>query len=141
MCSPEDYYHTMAMFDGPWYECEGPKKSEALNLLKSHSRIKEIYIPEWCLEKIIQEEFDKYGGLGSWRGFHTFTLGALVDNIFKWYETKYKPAMKVLTTSKYLNTWVNHVLYRCPESNSNQKIGLRVNFHKDSFNQTAGSSD
>ena len=145
MSSPEDYYHTMAMYDGPWYECEGPKKSEALNLLKSHCRIKEIFVPDWVLEKVIQEEIDRYGGgptaLGSWRGFHTFTLGTLVDNTFKWYETKYKPAMKVFTTSKYLNTWVNHVLYRYPESNSNQKVGLRVNFHKDSFNKTAGSSD
>ena len=138
----------MAMFDGPWYQNQGPTKTEALKLLNSHCRIKEIYIPEWCLEKIIDKEVTEFAGghcthlsLGSWRGFHSITLGTLVDNCFEWYETKYKPAMKVLTTSKYLNTWVNHVLYRCPESNSNQKIGLRVNIHKDSFNQTAGSSD
>ena len=30
MSSPEDYYHTMAMYDGPWYECEGPPKNQKL---------------------------------------------------------------------------------------------------------------
>jgi hypothetical protein len=129
------------MFDGPWYECQGPSKDEALNLLNSHSRIKEIYIPEWCLEKIIQKEFDKYDGLGSWRGFHTFTLTTLVNNTFKWYETKYLPAMKILTTSKYLKNWVNHLLYRYPESNSNQNIGLRVHFHEENFNKISIQSN
>lgn len=129
------------MQDGPWYECQGPNKDEVFKLLNSHCRIKEIYIPKWRLEKIIKDEHDKYDGFGSWRGFYTFTISTLVDNSFEWYETKYKPAMKVLTTSKYLNTWVNHVLYRYSESNSNQKMGLRVHLHEENFNKTSNQSN
>ena len=43
MASPEDYYHTMAMFDGPWYECQGPTKNEALELVKTHMEIRNKY--------------------------------------------------------------------------------------------------
>ena len=138
MASPEDYYHTIAMFDGPWYECDGPSKVEALNLIKTHSKIKNKYIPDWVIEKNLDDTIKSYGGLGSWRGFHTFTLSDIIENCDKWYIQSLH-AIKVLSKS-ILVKWVNHILYRYPDKNSNEKIGLRVNFHKESFNNLSNTN-
>ena len=134
MCSAEDYYHTMAGC-GPWYEMDGPKPVEALNLIISHSRIKDKFIPEWVIMKNINHEIEIVGGLGSWRGFHTFTLTSIVDRCVGWYETEYNKAMKVLIDAKCIKNWINHILYRYPDKDSPEKLGLRVKFHKDSFNE------
>ena len=135
MSSPEDYYHTMAC-GGPWYECSGPTKLEALNLIKTHMQIKEKYIPEWVIEKKIDENIKKYSGLGSWRGFHTFTLGDLVDECLKWH-VQYNYSMKILKKSKLI-VWINHILYRYPAPGSNsEKVGLRVRFHENNFYNNA----
>lgn len=138
MASPEDYYHTMAMFDGPWYECDGPKKDEALNLIKTHAKIKNKYIPDWVIERNLDKRIKKFGGLGSWRGFYTFTLDNIIDDCDKWHiQSLY--AIKVLSKS-ILVKWMNHILYRYPYKNSNEKMGLRVNFHEENFNNLSNSN-
>ena len=117
---------------GPWYECQGPNKKNALSLIKTHVDIKEKYIPDWFIEKKIDETIEKFNGLGSWRGFHTFTLGNLIDDCLKWH-VQYTYAMKVLKKSKLI-IWMNHILYRYPAAGTTcEKVGLRVNFHENNF--------
>lgn len=136
MASPEDYFHTMAMFDGPWYECQGPTKNEALELVKTHMEIRNKYFPDWVIGNCIDKS-TVTGSLGSWRGFHSFTLTQIIDNCNKWH-TKYSHSMEVIKKSK-MRKWMNHILYRCPDKNSDEKMGLRVKQHERSFNETASN--
>lgn len=122
---------------GPWYECSGPNFMEAFELVKTHARLRKISgipVPAWIIYKHIKN-VEKGGGFGSWRGFHSFTLLNIVESSLKYYRDIYLPmwAMAKLKRCSYLKNWINHILYRYPSDNS-EKMGLRVNFHRDSFN-------
>ena len=141
MASLEDYYHIMQMCDiGPWYEQNGPTEDEAFNLIKTHHLIKNKYVPEWIIRSGISDEIVAFGGLGSWRGFHSFTLSSIVESCVIWHETRYKPAIKKIAESNSINNWVNHILYRCPDKDSDEKMGLRVHFHQEMFNNMIDQS-
>ena len=121
-----------------WYEMNGPGLDEVIEIVKNHKHFKDIDIKKYndLIEKVIQDEFIKYSGFGSYRGFYTFTLHTLVDNVEMAIlnKIKYNIAFRKLTQSTIIKQWVNHVLYRMPENSS--LIGLRVNKHKINFNNT-----
>jgi hypothetical protein len=121
-----------------WYEMNGPGLNEVIDIVKAHKHLKYINIEKYndLIEKVIQDEYVKYCGFGSYRGFYTFTLYTLIDNVEKSIlnKLKYDIAFRKLTQSSIIKQWVNHVLYRMPDDND--KIGLRVNQHKINFNNS-----
>lgn len=121
-----------------WYEMNGPGLDEVIEIVKNHKHFKDIDIKKYneLIEKVVQDEFIKYSGFGSYRGFYTFTLHTLVDNveIAILNKIKYNIAFRKLTQSTIIKQWVNHILYRMPENSS--LIGLRVNKHKINFNKS-----
>ena len=121
-----------------WYEMSGPGLNEVIEIVKTHKHFKDINIEKYndLIEKVIQDEYVKYSGFGSYRGFYTITLPTLVDNVEKsiLYRLRYTIAFRKLTQSSIIKQWVNHVLYRMPENSD--KIGLRVNHHKINFNNS-----
>ena len=121
-----------------WYEINGPGLDEVIEIVKNHKHFKDIDIKKYndLIEKVVQDEFIKYSGFGSYRGFYTFTLHTLVDNVEMAIlnKIKYNIAFRKLTQSTIIKQWVNHVLYRMPENSS--LIGLRVNKHKINFNNS-----
>lgn len=121
-----------------WYEMNGPGLDEVIEIVKNHKHFKDIDIKKYneLIEKVVQDEFIKYSGFGSYRGFYTFTLHTLVDNveIAILNKIKYNIAFRKLTQSTIIKQWVNHILYRMPENSS--LIGLRVNKHKINFNNS-----
>ena len=121
-----------------WYEMNGPGLDEVIEIVKNHKHFKDINMKKYndLIEKVVQDEFIKYSGFGSYRGFYTFTLHTLVDNveIAILNKIKYNIAFRNLTQSTIIKQWVNHILYRMPENRS--LIGLRVNKHKINFNNS-----
>ena len=121
-----------------WYEMNGPGLDEVIEIVKNHKHFKDIDIKKYndLIEKVVQDEFIKYSGFGSYRGFYTFTLHTLVDNVEMAIlnKIKYNIAFRKLTQSTIIKQWVNHILYRMPENSS--LIGLRVNKHKINFNNS-----
>ena len=121
-----------------WYEMNGPGLDEVIEIVKNHKHFKDINMKKYndLIEKVVQDEFIKYSGFGSYRGFYTFTLHTLVDNveIAILNKIKYYIAFRKLTQSTIIKQWVNHILYRMPENSS--LIGLRVNKHKINFNNS-----
>lgn len=121
-----------------WYEMNGPGLDEVIEIVKNHKHFKDINMKKYndLIEKVVQDEFIKYSGFGSYRGFYTFTLHTLVDNveIAILNKIKYNIAFRNLTQSTIIKQWVNHILYRMPENSS--LIGLRVNKHKINFNNS-----
>jgi len=121
-----------------WYEMNGPGLDEVIEIVKNHKHFKDINMKKYndLIEKVVQDEFIKYSGFGSYRGFYTFTLHTLVDNveIAILNKIKYNIAFRKLTQSTIIKQWVNHILYRMPENRS--LIGLRVNKHKINFNKS-----
>ena len=121
-----------------WYEMNGPGLDEVIEIVKNHKHFKDIDIKKYndLIEKVVQDEFIKYSGFGSYRGFYTFTLHTLVDNVEMAIlnKIKYNIAFRKLTQSTIIKQWVNHVLYRMPENSS--LIGLRVIKHKINFNNS-----
>ncbi len=121
-----------------WYEMNGPGLDEVIEIVKNHKHFKDIDIKKYndLIEKVVQDEFIKYSGFGSYRGFYTFTLHTLVNNVEMAIlnKIKYNIAFRKLTQSTIIKQWVNHVLYRMPENSS--LIGLRVIKHKINFNNS-----
>lgn len=121
-----------------WYEMNGPGLDEVIEIVKNHKHFKDIDIKKYndLIEKVVQDEFIKYSGFGSYRGFYTFTLHTLVNNVEMAILNKIKHniAFRKLTQSTILKQWTNHILYRMPEDSS--LIGLRVNKHKINFNNS-----
>jgi len=129
----------------PWYEMTGPGLDEVIKIVKSHKHFKEIDVEKYndLIEDVIDKEYIKYSGFGSYRGFYTFTLNTLVNDVEKAIlnKIKYKISFRRLTHSIMIKNWVNHVLYRLPEPNSNEKMGLRVGYHKTNFNEYKTNSN
>ena len=115
-------YHE-TMFDGPWYQCDGPNASEVRDDLKKkykkgwHAKnnyFKHIYMNNlFDSNKIIDEEVNR--GItdammfGSWRGYATFGINeAIITNLNKYINRRL--AINIL--SKYLKFHLNHYLYK-----------------------------
>jgi hypothetical protein len=94
-------------------------------------RILDIGNISLIIKKCMAEEFDRYGGFGSYRGYATSTLRSLWDAVKKNIEDYYKKkAITILKNSTIIDTWVNHILY--------SPGGLRYEIHKTSFQNLVG---
>ena len=131
--------------DAPWYECEGPNRQyvyddillvmksslEWKRLVQIKQKLPYIFLDIGNLSLIIKdcmtEEYDKYGGFGSYRGYGSFTRNNLMKAVKNKLTKEYyrKKALSILKNSTILYTWMNHILYRPP--------GPRYNFHMQRF--------
>ena len=124
----------------PRYQMTGPGLDEVIEMVKNQKNMKSVNHREKynkLIEEVIEEEYIKYSGFGSYIGFYTFTLPAIMNIIRKRIldNIKNKILVRRLTQSIVLKNWVNHLLYRMPDKNSGEKIGLRVGKHQISFEQ------
>ena len=62
-----------------WYEETGPTIDDAFTAIKI--KVKSEEISDEDLKLLIQEQFDKYGSLGSWRGFATYGEKEIMNQI------------------------------------------------------------
>ena len=122
-----------------WYERECPTIEEAYRIISTHKKITSNKIPSWICRRFIIETHNKYGGLGSWRGFYTFQVSDIVELSVNYYNKVYKKkrAMSIFKKSTIFRNWINDILYRYVDEGNDEglKMGLRVNFHRDSFNR------
>ena len=82
------------------------------------------------IKKCMAEEFDRYGGFGSHRGYNTSTRHSLLIAALRIIVVYYKKkALIILKNSFIIDTWVNHILY--------SPGGLRYEIHKTSFQNLA----
>jgi|TARA_B110000967_G_scaffold193248_1_gene220629 hypothetical protein len=78
------------------------------------------------IKECMAEEFDRYGGFGSHRGYAYSTRhslwAAIKQKIHEYYRKK---AITILKNSFIIDNWINHVLY--------SPGGIRYKIHKTSF--------
>jgi len=130
--------------DEPSYQSSGPSRQEVYidisesiqcsrewkNLIQMNQRlpyrILDIGNISLIIKEYMAEEFDRYGGFGSYRGYASSTRhslwGAVKQKIQEYYRKK---ALIILKNSFIIDTWVNHILY--------SPGGLRYETHKTSF--------
>ena len=93
-------------------------------------RVLDIGNISFIIKECMAEEFDRYGGFGSYRGYASSTRnslwGAVKRNIEDYYKKK---ALIILKNSFIIDTCVNHILY--------SPGGLRYEIHKTSFQNLA----
>lgn len=123
-----------------WYQRSGPTMDEVIKIVKTHKHFKDIDMEKYddLINDVVNAEYIKYSGFGTYRGFYTFTLNTIIDNLeaIILNKIKRKIAFRKLVNSIIVKQWVNHVLYRLPTEKSSEKRGLRVNKHKIHFNKS-----
>jgi hypothetical protein len=119
------------------YQLTGPGMDDVIEIIKNHKHLRHVNKEKYkdLINNIIQDEFIKYSGFGSYRGFYTFTLHSLIESIeiAILNKIKYNIAMRKLTNSVIIKQWVNHILYRLPNDASDEKRGLRIDKLKLNF--------
>ena len=127
-----------------WYRRSGPTMDEVIKIVKTHKHFKDIDMEKYddLINDAVNAEYIKYSGFGTYRGFYTFTLNTIIDNLEVVILNKIKNniAFRKLVNSIILRQWVNHVLYRLPIEKSSEKRGLRVDKHKTHFNNSSSRS-
>lgn len=125
------------MFDGPWYECEGPSFIDVRKDLKSKYKkgnhaendyLKKIYIENKfnshnIIDDIIDERIIENLNFGSWRGYSTF--GVQKDILRNINSCINKKIYAIITLNKKLTPFVSHYLYK-PEGIRTRQ--LKINF-------------
>lgn len=116
------YYETM--FDGPWYECQGPSFTDVRKDLKSKYKrgyhaendyLKKIYIENIfdshkIIDNVLDEKITENLKFGSWRGYSTFGVQeAILRNINSYINKK---IYANITLQKKLTPLVRHYLYK-----------------------------
>jgi len=116
------YYKTM--FDGPWYECQGPNFTDVRKELKSKYKrgfhaendyLKKIYIEDRfdshkIIDNVLDEKITETLKFGSWRGYSTFGVQeAILRNINSHINRKIYANIRLC---KNLRPVVNHYLYK-----------------------------
>jgi len=94
------------------YEQTGPTKAEAINDAKNS--FKNQNIPDYVIERCVQAEIDQYGGLGSYRGYATFTRQTILQRIRQMIKTR-KEKISIIEKNPHFQRWMNYVLYRPPD--------------------------
>jgi len=134
--------------DEPAYQSSGPSRQEVYDdisesiqcstewkkLIQMNQRLPyrvlDIGNISLIIKKCMAEEFDRYGGFGSYRGYATSTLRSLLSTVNQKITEYYrKKALTILKNSFIIDTWVNQVLY--------SPGGLRYKIHKTSFQNLA----
>ena len=78
------------------------------------------------IKECMAEEFDRYGGFGSHRGYTTSTSRSLLVAVNKKIHEYYrKKALTILKNSFIIDNWINQVLY--------SPGGIRYKIHKTSY--------
>ena len=78
------------------------------------------------IKECMAEEFDRYGGFGSHRGYYYSTRHSILVAVKKKMHEYYrKKAITILKNSCIIDTWINHILY--------SPNGLRYEIHKISY--------
>lgn len=95
-----------------WYEQTVPTKAEAINDAKNS--FKNQNIPDYVIERCVQAEIDQYGGLGSYRGYATFTRQTILQRIRQMIKTR-KEKISIIEKNPHFQRWMNYVLYRPPD--------------------------
>ena len=101
-----------------WYEQSGPSKAEAINDAKNS--LKNETIPEYVIEKCVQSEIDKYGGLGSYRGYATFTRKTILQKVKHKIKMR-KKKISIIEKNSHFQNWMKYVLYRPPDKTLGHK--------------------
>ena len=93
-------------------------------------RVLDIGSISLIIKECMSEEFDKYGGFGSHRGYASSTRHSLWGAVKKKIRGYYiKKSLIILKNSFIIDNWVNQVLY--------SPGGLRYEIHKTSFQNLA----
>ena len=111
---------------GPWYECSGPTIHDAHDAFKNF-KINGVIVPVSIVERCINDEYIKYNGFGSWRGWETFARRDIIQNCIDEFENLNNLVSK-LKGNKIILCWINDRLYRPTD-------GLRYNQVKNEFNK------
>lgn len=116
------YYETM--FDGPWYECQGPSCEDVKKDLKSkykrgwhaeNAYLKKIYKENIynshnIIDEVLNERITENLKFGSWRGYSTFGVQeAILRNINSYINKK---IYANITLKKKLTPFIVHYLYK-----------------------------
>jgi hypothetical protein len=116
------YYETM--FDGPWYECEGPSFMDVRKDLKSKYKrgyhaenkyLRNIYIENkfnshQIIDDVLDKKITESLKFGSWRGYATFGIQeAILRNINSYINKK---IYANITLQKKLTPLLRHYLYK-----------------------------
>jgi hypothetical protein len=103
------------MFDGPWYECQGPSFKDVRKDVLNHLNIKKVGNIEFETEKekiindaIIKIIPDDRTDFGSWRGYQTFSI---VKEIAKEIIEEVKKKYALLIIEKKLLPYIMYHLY------------------------------
>ena len=101
-----------------WYEQSGPTKAEAINDAKNSFKNQDI--PEYVIEKCVEAEINTYGGLGSYRGYATFSRQTILQRIKQMLKTR-KEKISIIEKNPHFQRWMNYVLYRPPNKTLGHK--------------------
>lgn len=99
---------------GPWYECSGPSLKDA-NKAFNNYEINGVVVSNVIVKKCIQDEYDKHGGFGSWRGWATFGKSRISKDIVEKYNSRQKrldDLRNCLVDSSIFMNYVYDRLYR-----------------------------
>ena len=101
-----------------WYEQSGPTKAEAISDAKNSFKNQDI--PEYVIEKCVEAEINTYGGLGSYRGYATFSRQTILQRIKQMQKTR-KEKISIIEKNPHFQRWMNYVLYRPPNKTLGHK--------------------
>lgn len=111
------------MFDGPFYEYDGPSSDYVREDLKKkykkgyHAKndyykyiyVEDLYNSHKIIDRIIDEKILDNTNFGSWRGYATFGIENAIINILNKYINR-QIAINIL--SKHLKSYLIHYLYK-----------------------------
>ena len=127
----------------PWYQTRGPDREYVYNDIMKCFKENFMYTKNFgynivnygylslMVKKIMAEEFDKYGGFGSFRGYATFARRTLIEGIIEKLKTrKVEIAYKILCNSTILHILMNSVIYK-PNTKRVKELENKFNDFKD----------
>ena len=95
-----------------WYEEKEISFEDARISIKSH--FKGENISYWIVEECLQHEYKKYNSFGSYRGFYSFVVPAVVKESRKKNKTARRKALQTLKRATPFIVWINSILYKPP---------------------------
>lgn len=101
-----------------WYETSGPTKAEAISDAKNSFKNQDI--PEYVIEKCVEAEINTYGGLGSYRGYATFSRQTILQKVRHMMKIR-KEKITVIRKNPHFQRWMNYILYRPPDETLGHK--------------------
>jgi len=113
-----------------WYE-EQDISFDYVEKIVNKNINKEEKIPEWIVQACLKDEYKKYNGFGSYRGFYS---SSTLSTIMKDIRNKNRALQ---TLSRPLKIWMNTILYRPPDkyNNSLRYEEVKANFENNKTKQ------